>query len=95
MKKKLKALLQGSEPINNAEVNRLKKAFEAAKLKFQTAKATKIAAKRAFQKSAEQWLVQAEVPHAPLQKKEKKAPKTGKPKGEQAGKRTKAPANIA
>ena len=79
MKKKLKALVQGTGPLDNVELNRLKKALEAAKLKFEKAKIAKKEAKAAFIKAADHWLAQSEIPHTPSEKKAKKTSKSKKP----------------
>jgi len=89
MKKKLKALVQGSGPLDNVELNRLKKALETAKAKFEKAKTAKKDAKAAFIKAADQWLSQAEIPHAPVEKREKKASKSKKANAAPAAKRDK------
>ena len=89
MKKKVKALVHSTEPLENAELNRLKKALEMAKAKFEKAKADKKNAKTALIKAADQWLCEAAVPHAPSEKRRKDSSKSKKPNAAPAAKRDK------
>jgi uncharacterized protein YecT (DUF1311 family) len=77
MKKKLKSLLQGDQPTGDKEIDRLKKAYEAAKTKLKKAKSAKSDAKKALKKSLSQWLSQQDAQPAPAGKAEK--PKANQP----------------